>query len=135
MAEVSLFAGQPAAPIDKHEEVSTQLSILFPQMKSEFWGMLAKMTLRAGLSEQRLDYIVDYLSTHHNYPTLTMADVLGVDKHIKIWSYNAFYKEFGTTEKAGYCILKERGNDGCIQYANTAIARHIGLEIMRECIE
>lgn len=131
--EISVFATQPPATIEEASGFTTTLAMLFPQMPTEFWGAAAKYLYKEGFSKERLDYITDYLVKHHSYPTLTIADILGVDKMAKVWTYGAFYKEFGTTEKEGYCILEQRGPDGGIQYANTNLAKQLGLAIKREC--
>lgn len=109
-----------------------ELSLLFPSMPKEFWGIAGKKTLQKGFSQQRLQYIIDFLAENHHYPTLTLADILSVDKVCKIYSYDEFYKTLGTTEVKGYCILKQRGADGHIRFANTNQAKLLNLQIERE---
>ena len=105
------------------------MAACFPQMGIDFWTIAGKMVSKDGLSLQRLLYIQDTLLRTHKYPTLTMADILNCDKYVKIWSFGEFYNQFGTTRKAGYCILEDKGRDGRIQFAVTDDAEKAGLPI------
>ena len=126
---VSIFAKyQPATP-ERIAEWMATMTACFPQMGREFWIIAGKMVRKDGLSMQRLNYIQDTLLRTHRYPTLTMADVLNCDRYCKIWSYSEFVREFHSTRAEGYCILKERGRDGKIQFAPTQEAEMAGLEI------
>lgn len=126
---VSVFARyEPATPQRVAEWVAT-MAACFPQMGIDFWTIAGKMVSKDGLSLQRLLYIQDTLLRTHKYPTLTMADILNCDKYVKIWSYGEFYNQFGTTRKAGYCILEDKGRDGRIQFAVTEDAEKAGLPI------
>lgn len=104
----------------------------FPQVKPEFWAMLAKVIRKDGISQARLAYIAETLFRTWKYPTLQIADVLNIDKAVKIWGYSEFVKTFYTDRVEGYCILKEKGRDGRIQFALTEQAKCAGLEILRE---
>ena len=55
-----------------------------------------------------------------------------VEKDYKI-PYSEFVHRFGTTSVAGYCILKEKDEEGNIFFADTRAAKAYHWEIDREC--
>ena len=131
---MSVFALQPPAKPQEVVDFVAKLSACFQQMPVGFWQVVSEEITSQQFSRERLAHVLRFLMTNHMYPTLTMADILSPDKTVKIYSYNEFYRAFGTTEREGYCILAQKGRDGCIQYADTQLAKLAGLEIMRECI-
>lgn len=130
---MSVFAKQPPAIPEEVTDFVSRMSACFQQMPAAFWQVVAEEVMAQRFSRDRLAHIARHLMAHHSYPTLTMSDVLSPDKTVKIYSYHEFYRMFGTTDRDGFCILKQRGPDGCIQYADTQLAKQAGLEIMREC--
>lgn len=104
----------------------------FPQVKPEFWAMVGKIIRKDGISQARLAYIAETLCREWKYPTMQIADILNIDRAVKIWGYREFVQQFYTDRVEGYCILKTKGRDGLIQFANTQEAKLAGLEILRE---
>lgn len=86
----SVFGNLPVAKDEDIAQAMMTLAICFPQMPELFWGLATKQARKLCLSKERLDYIVEYLTMTHKYPTLTMADIFGVDKSIHIITYEEY---------------------------------------------
>ena len=128
---LSVFAAFPPAQDTDIKQWTAKMAAAFPNVRTEFWAVAVSYIRRDGLSRERLQYIADTLCRGWKYPTLQIADILSVDKQIKIWSYGEFVKEFKTDRVSGYCILADKGRDDRIQFALTAEAERAGLKIMR----
>ena len=72
----------PAASEKEIFQAIHPLTYCFPQIPSNFWGFLCKKVLQKGLSQRRLEYIVETLINTRNYATFTIADFFGIDKYL-----------------------------------------------------
>ena len=131
---ISLFAGEQPASNEYLQQWAASLAAAFPNCKPEFWAMVVRVVRKDGLGVGRLNYIFETLCRGWKYPTLQIADVLDIDRQVKIYSYNEFVREFRTDYVAGFSILEEPGRDGRIQFARTADAKQAGLKIKREML-
>jgi hypothetical protein len=129
---LSVWRQEPPATPEYIQQWMATLGAAFPNTRPEFWAIVGKMVRKDGLSRKRLAYIGETLCRTWKYPTLQVADILSIDKTIKIWHYYEFVKEFKTTNVSGYCILKQRASDGRIQFCVTADAETAGLEIQQK---
>lgn len=86
----SVFGNLPAATADEVGMITTTLAACFPQMPSLFWGLVAKQACAQCVSKARLEFIAERLMLTHKYPTLTMADIFGIDKSIHIIDYEEY---------------------------------------------
>ena len=129
---LSIWRNEPPATPEYLQTWTATLSAAFPNTRPEFWAIVGKMVYKDGLSQKRLAYIAERLCREWRYPTLQIADILSIDKSIKIWQYSEFINKFKTTRVSGYCILKERARDGRIQFCITEDAKAAGLEIQEE---
>lgn len=130
--KLSLFAGEPPADAEYIQQWVATLAAAFPDAKSEFWVIVAKIVRKDQLSRNRLSYIAEKLCREWRYPTLQIADILAIDRQVEIIPYREFYKRFGTTAVQGYCILEEKDESGSIQYCVTADAERAGLRIYKK---
>ena len=129
---LSIWRNEPPADPEYIKTWMATLGAAFPQCRPEFWAIVGKMVRKDGLSQKRLAHIADTLCREWKYPTMQIADILQIDKQVKIWHYSEFVKEFRTTAVSGYCILKERASDGRIQFAVTSDAEAAGIEIQQK---
>lgn len=84
----SVFGNEPAASEDEVKMAIATLAACFPQQTSMFWGFVAKQAIKKCLSRARLEYIVERVTLNHKFPTITMADIFGVDKSIHTLTYD-----------------------------------------------
>lgn len=127
--DISVFSKQaPASDNDIVNEMA-RLSIAFPQVEPRFWGLLSEEVRKAQWSQQRIEYAVTRILHEHTYTTLTMADILRMDSKIKVYTFDEIYRKYGTTQVAGYCIIKRRDDDGRVLYATIHDAEAAGVEI------
>lgn len=84
----SVFGNEPAASEDEVKMAIATLAACFPQQTSMFWGFVAKQAIKQCLSRARLEYIVERVTLNHKFPTITIADIFGVDKSIHTLTYD-----------------------------------------------
>jgi hypothetical protein len=87
----SVFGNQPAATEDEVKMAIATLAACFPQQTSMFWGFVSKQVIKKCLSRARLEYIVERVTLNHKFPTITMADIFGVDKSIHTLTYEEMH--------------------------------------------
>lgn len=51
---------------------------------------------------------------------------------IELLTCNEVHARFGTTAPQGWCLLKDKDNNGCARWANTTAAKAAGLKIAQE---
>lgn len=84
--EVTLYNGNPAS--DNEIMVACgMICTAFNQNSKEFVALLAKYIKSSGFTSKRLSDAVDYVIEHHQFPTITIADVISYDKKIKLYNY------------------------------------------------
>jgi len=85
--EVSVFRGKPASP--QHIGVSIKkLQVCFPAMNSDFFSVLAEYIVKDKITSERLTYMIDNVMRNYKYKSLTIADVIGIDKRVKLYTYS-----------------------------------------------
>ncbi len=83
-----MFGNLPAANEDEVKMAIATLAACFPQQTSMFWGFVSKQIIKKCISAARLEYIVERITLNHKFPTITMADIFGVDKSIRTLTYD-----------------------------------------------
>lgn len=84
----SVFGNKPAARPDEVQTAIATLAACFPQQPSLFWVLVTKQATQKCLSRERLNYIVEKITLNHKFPTITMADIFGVDKSIHTLTFD-----------------------------------------------
>ena len=85
VVSVSIFSGEVAHP-DKMMECVARLQNAFPTIDQRFCMELVRMATKIMMSAERLEAAVDNVILNHHYPTLTIADVLGFDVRLRLYS-------------------------------------------------
>lgn len=62
-------------------------------MSDEFFNLLAERIDRKGLSSDRLEYAVNHVIDNFTYKTLTIADIMSIDRKVAVMSYNEMVAE------------------------------------------
>lgn len=63
----------------------------FSEQPESFWTLLTERIIANRISGERLHAAVNYLIDHHTYPRITVADVIGFDKTLRLYSYREVY--------------------------------------------
>jgi hypothetical protein len=91
-AELSVFDATPASP--QHIATSIlKLSKAFPQMSKDFFNLLTERIAKRGISSERLEYAIEHVLDNFTYKTLTIADVMSIDRKIEVMSFNEMVAE------------------------------------------
>lgn len=87
----SVYGNLPAATEDEVKMAIATLAACFPQQTSLFWGFVSRQIIKKCISAARLEYIVERITLNHKFPTITMADIFGVDKSIRTLTYDEMH--------------------------------------------
>lgn len=91
-AELSVFSQTPASPQQIAVSVM-KLSKAFPSQSLDFFNILSERIDARGLSADRLEYAVNHVLDNFTYKTLTIADIISIDRKVEIMSYNEMVAE------------------------------------------
>lgn len=80
--EPSIFGNLPAATPAELRTQCDRLAAAFPQMNREFFGYVLKEAYNRGISNKRMEYIVDTIYQTYQYPTITMSAIFDIDYYI-----------------------------------------------------
>lgn len=95
-----------------------KLAVAFPDMKPDFFNLLAEQIDKTGFTTERLNYALNHVLNTFHYKQLTIADLMSVDVKCKIYSYQEMCNElkngittdhyaaiyFGDTKKPHYVL-------------------------------
>lgn len=90
--EVSVFDGPPASASHIAAAVH-KLAVCFPDMKDEFFSILAERISKTAMSDKRLEYALNRVLDTFTYKRLTIADILSIDVKCRIMTYAAMIDE------------------------------------------
>lgn len=84
--EMSVFSSKPASLPQIGVSV-TKLAVAFPNMSNEFFNLLTERITKRGISADRLEYAISHTLDNVTYKTLTIADIMSIDKRVEVMSY------------------------------------------------
>lgn len=90
--EISVLSGKKATNIQIAQSVK-KLAVAFPNMKAEFFNLLAERINKSGMSAKRLEYAVNYVLDNFQYSHLNIADIMSLDVKCKVYSYKEMCTE------------------------------------------
>lgn len=70
-----------------------KLATAFPDMKEDFFNLLAEQIVKADFCAKRLDYALNTLLNTFHYKQLTIADLMSVDVKCKVYTYREMCTE------------------------------------------
>lgn len=85
-SEISVFTANEASDVQIAQTVK-KLSVAFPDMKPQFFNLLAEQIAKSGFSSTRLDYALNTILNTFHYKQLTIADIMSIDVKCKVYSY------------------------------------------------
>ena len=85
-AGVSLYAGDPATPGEVAVAMA-RLRAAFPRMAPEFFNLLAERVVERGFTAARLRDAVNETLDGFRYRELSIADIIGYDRRLRLYSY------------------------------------------------
>lgn len=85
-AELSIFNSTPASFQQIGASVA-KLTVAFPSMSDEFFDLLTECIAKKGISADRLEYAVNHVLDNFTYKTLTIADIMSIDRKVEIMTY------------------------------------------------
>lgn len=62
-------------------------------MSDEFFDLLTERIAKKGISADRLEYAVNQVLDNFTYKTLTIADIMSIDRKVEIMSYQEMVAE------------------------------------------
>lgn len=86
LTEISLYRDQ----LPSKESVVTickRLKVAFPSIQSDFMLLLVDMVIKKKMTTQRLIDAIDNLMENFRYQHPTIADVIGFDKKVKLYTH------------------------------------------------
>lgn len=89
---MSIFNDKRATPNQIATSI-TKLSVAFPAASVEFFNLLAERLSKKGMSASRLDYAINHIIDTHTYRSLTIADIMSIDKRVEVMSYHEMVNE------------------------------------------
>ena len=111
-AELSVFQGKPAT----HQQIATSMAkllVAFPNQSDAFFNLLAERIAKKGISAERLEYAIDHTLDTFTYKTLTIADIMSIDRRVEVMTYsemlNEAHKQGTTTDN--YAPIRIGEND------------------------
>lgn len=90
--EISLYSGEKASPRTIATELA-KLKTAFPQLENQFISVLSERISANGFTDARLIDAVSNLIDNFKYPRPSIADVIGFDCRIRIFSYSEYANE------------------------------------------
>ena len=91
-AEMSVFQGKPAT----HQQIATSMAkllVAFPNQSDAFFNLLAERIAKKGISAERLEYAIDHTLDTFTYKTLTIADIMSIDRRVEVMTYSEMVNE------------------------------------------
>jgi hypothetical protein len=85
--ELSLYSDEPPSEKILIANECERLRIAFPTIQREFIGVLVQMVLKKGMSKNQLIDSIDNILMNYKYPHPTVADVIGFDKRVKLYTH------------------------------------------------
>jgi hypothetical protein len=67
-----------------------RLSVAFPQMRKEFWDLLAERISANGFSSERLKRAVENVLDNFQYRQLNISDIIRYDRRVKLYTGSEF---------------------------------------------
>lgn len=89
--EISVYEGGECSVPNIVLQVA-RLKKAFPQAPKEFYEILGERIKDKLIPDERLKDSVDNLIDNYHYPIPTIADVIGFDKRVKLFSYRDMVK-------------------------------------------
>ncbi len=86
-SSISLYRGAPASPGNIAVAVK-RLQTAFPKMEAGFFNLLAERFIDHGFTEERLKDAVNNVIDTFRYKELNIADVLGYDQRLRVYTYD-----------------------------------------------
>lgn len=85
--ELTTYIGEVLTAKTVIKEIG-RIKIAFPALSAQFIDLLIDRAIEKGFTAQRLIDSVNNVIENCQYPTPTLANFLGFDKRIKLYSYN-----------------------------------------------
>lgn len=70
-----------------------KLSLSFPQLEPAYFNVLAERLKANGFNDERLKESVGFLIDNFTYPKPSIANIIGFDKKVKLYSHNEVSKQ------------------------------------------
>lgn len=89
---MSVFQGNPATP----NQIATSMAkllVAFPNQSDAFFNLLAERIAKKGISAERLEYAIDHTLDNFTYKTLTIADIMSIDRRVEVMTYSEMLNE------------------------------------------
>jgi hypothetical protein len=111
----SLYKDSTASDDDIKNAIA-KLLCAFPMGNKEdearFFAILASRIKANAMSKKRLDDAVNNLIDNYKYPTIKIADVIGYDKRVRLYTYQEYSREVTQSETAHMDFMKYGNIDG-----------------------
>jgi hypothetical protein len=109
--EISLYADERVTdPVEIFVQTK-RLRAAFPQMSDDFYNILVERIIENKFTRKRLVNAINYVIDNVRYKELHVADIIGSDRRIKLYTYREFL-ELQEKGKMGVKDMENRMIDG-----------------------
>lgn len=101
--EISIYKGELSPNVIA--EQTLKLTTVFPALRDEFINVLIERIVANGFTNERLIDAVDNLIDNFKYPNPSIADIVGFDCRIKLYSHSDYCNEISSKKAidADFC--------------------------------
>lgn len=89
--DLSVFSMGNLASLDEIKNAVKKLQICFPKTEPAFFSILVERILKNSWTSSRLNFAINYVIDNHHYNFINIADIIDVDKKIRLLTYNQLY--------------------------------------------
>ena len=102
--EISIYRGELSPNVIA--EQTLKLTTVFPALRDEFINVLIERIVANGFTNERLIDAVDNLIDNFKYPNPSVADIVGFDCRIKLYSHSDYSNEIFSKKAvdADFCL-------------------------------
>ena len=86
-SEISIFIKSTQASPGQIVATIQKLSVAFPNMKKEFFDLLAEQIDKTEMPSKQLEYALNTVLNTFKYKHINISDILNVDIKCKVYSY------------------------------------------------